>query len=122
MFHGAVAGDVVVAAVVVGEEQALVGDELAGAALVEEDDGILQAGMVDVVDVLRGDVHAGFLHGGLVFAQKHGNPHAFICHSERQQEGNHCEKRKDFLHGVYSFYCYSEFSDYSEYSDYSELR
>ena len=90
MLYGTVAGDVVVAAVVVGEEEALVGDELAGAALVEEDDGVLEAGVVDVVDVLGGDVHAGLLHGCLVAAEEHGNPHALVGHGDGQQEGNGC--------------------------------
>ena len=68
MFDGAVAGDVIVAAVVVGEEEALVGNELTRAALVEKDDGILEAGVVDVVNVFGSNAHACFLHGGLVFA------------------------------------------------------
>ena len=100
VLHGAVAGDVVVAAVVVGEEEALVGDELAGAALVEEDDGILEAGVVDVIDVLGGDAHAGLLHGCLVAAQEHGNPHALVGHGGRQQEGDHCNDGKDFFHVI----------------------
>ena len=87
VLHGAVAGDVVIATVVVGEEKSLVGDKLTGAALVEEDDGILETGVVDVVDVLGGDVHTGLLHGCLVATQKHGNPHALIGHCHRQQEG-----------------------------------
>ena len=102
VLDGAVAGDVVVAAVVVGEEEALVGDKLAGASLVEKDDGVFEAGVVDVVDVFSGDMHACFLHGSLVLAQKHGNPHALVGHSRGQQKHNHCEKGKDFFHKVKS--------------------
>ena len=87
VLHGAVAGDVVVAAVVVGEEKSLVGDKLTSAALVKEDDGILETGVVDVVDVLGGDAHTCLLHGGLVAAQQHGNPHTLVGHCHRQQEG-----------------------------------
>ena len=53
---------------VVGEEEALVGNELTRAALVEKDNGILEAGVVDVVNVFGSNAHACFLHGGLVFA------------------------------------------------------
>ena len=40
---------------VIGKEESLVGDKLAGAALVEEDDGVFEAGVVDVVNVLSRD-------------------------------------------------------------------
>ncbi len=78
VLDGAVLHDVAVAAVVVGEQQALVADELACAASAEEDDGVFERGVVDVVDVAGRDAHTGALHGGFVALEEHGNPHAFV--------------------------------------------
>ena len=100
VLHSAVTGNVVVAAVVVGEEKALVGDKLAGATLVEEDDGIFETGVVDVVDVFGSDVHASLLHGSLVFAKEHGNPHTLVSKSGRHQKDCQCENGKDFFHRI----------------------
>ena len=82
MLHRAVFLDVVVAAVVVGKQQALVADDLSRAAATKEHDGILEAAMVDAVNVLSGDLHAHLLHFLLVVLQQHGNPHALAGEEE----------------------------------------
>ena len=97
VLDGGVADNLAVAAVVVGEQKAFVADELAGAAAAEEDDGILERGLVDVVDVLRADAHAGTLHGGFVALEEHGDPHAFVG-AEGQHGECHDEGCKEFLH------------------------
>ena len=78
VLDGTVAHDVAVAAVVVGEEQPFLADEFTGAAATEEEDGVLEGGVVDVVDILSADVHAGLLHGGLVALEEHRNPHTLV--------------------------------------------
>ena len=84
MLHGAVRLHEGVAAVVVGEQQSLGGDELAGTAAAEEDDGVLHAVVVDAVNVLRRQPEAELLHFGLVVVEEEGQPHAAVGagHSE----------------------------------------
>jgi len=48
--------------VVVGEQQAVSGNDLAGAAAAEDDDGVFQAGRVDAVYLLSGQLQAELLH------------------------------------------------------------
>ena len=77
VLHRAVFLDVVVAAMVVGEQQALVADELARAAAAKEHDGVFQATVINTVNVVGSDAHAHLLHLFLVVLQQHGDPHAF---------------------------------------------
>ena len=62
VFDGTVLLDLAVAAVVIGDQQSLVGDQFAGAAAAEADDGIFQAGLVDGVEVLGGEPEPFGLH------------------------------------------------------------
>ena len=64
---------------VVGEHKTLPGDDLGGTPATELHDGILDAGMVDAIDFLGGELEPHFLHVALVEAlQMHQEPHAFI--------------------------------------------
>ena len=92
MFNAAVLLDLAVSAVVVGEEQPLVGDQFSGAAGTEQDDGILEGGLVDAVDIFGGELEALGLHVGDALGDQGRQPHAFIRlertggDDERQQE------------------------------------
>ena len=91
VFVGGQALDAAVTAVVVGYQQALLGDHLSRAAAAEVHDGVFQGGLVDGIDLFRGQ----FATGGLeVFSvellQERQQPHSFIGKG-RQREG-HCSK------------------------------
>ena len=71
--------DVAVAAVVVRDDEAVGGDDLAGAAAAEVDDGILQGAFVDAVNLFGGQLAAGLLEGFSVhFLEEGQEPHSFI--------------------------------------------
>ena len=82
VFYRTVLLNVIVAAMMVGEQQAIVADDFTCASAAEEYDGILQATVVDAVDVISGDFHAHFLHLFLVVLKQHGDPHAFTGEEE----------------------------------------
>ena len=78
VLQGGVRGDLRIAAVVVGQQQAFGRDHLAGAASSEEHHGILDAAVVHAVDVLGRDAHPQGLHLRLVeLFQEQGDPHPF---------------------------------------------
>ena len=89
MLHAAVALDVAVAAVMVGKQQAVRGDEFPGAAGAEEYDGILQGGLIDAVDIFRFEPEALGLHVSDALGDQRRQPHPFIRPegSSRQQGG-----------------------------------
>ena len=89
MFHRAMLLNVVIAAVVVGEQQAVVADNLARAAATEEHDGIFQAAVVDAINVVGSDAHAHLLHLFLVLLEEHRDPHPLSGegHHRREQDG-----------------------------------
>ena len=92
--------DVAVAAMVVGHEQAASGDELAGTASAELDDGILDGGMVDAVDLVRSEPGAEVVQGLAVhLLEQRKEPHSLVGaqggRHEQQSGGNGKEK---FLH------------------------
>ena len=62
MLHRAVFLDVVVTTMMVGEQQALIADNLTSAAATKEHNGVFQAAVIDAVDVLSSDFHAHLLH------------------------------------------------------------
>ena len=77
VFHGGMFLQLAVAAVVVGGDKAFVGDNLAsaempeGASFVAEAyDGILDAVLVDGIDVFRREFEAGLLHVGIILANE----------------------------------------------------
>ena len=71
--------DVAVAAVVVGHEQAAAGDDLAGAAAAELDDGVLDGRVVDAVDLLRGEPGAEVAQGVAVhLLEQRQQPQALV--------------------------------------------
>ncbi len=78
MLDAAVALDLAVAAVVVRDEEAFAGDQLAGAAGAEQDDGVLQGGLVHAVDVLRRQAETLGLHVGYPLGNKRRQPHPFV--------------------------------------------
>jgi len=69
------------ATMVVGKQQAFVGDELSGTSTSKKQDGIFQAAVVYRIDILSCDFHAHFLHFLFVhLLEQHGYPHAFAGH------------------------------------------
>ena len=93
-----------VSTVVVGEHETLAGDELGRAAApVEGDDGVLQTGLVQGVDVLGGQVQSHLLHLGFVDALEHvEEPHALIGAGVggEQLECREKQQEETLLHGV----------------------
>src|SRR5258705_364000 len=87
----------------VRQNQAFRGDERAGPAA-QEDDRILQAGAVRIVDLSGGELEAMLLHLGprkLVELGQH--PHPLIRRAPSREEENGSERQKNsgqrFLHG-----------------------
>ena len=72
------AGDLPEAAMVVGEDEALIADHFRRATATEKHHRILYAPLVDAVDVLGGDQHAGGAHIALDALEQRGQPHAFV--------------------------------------------
>ena len=100
VFRRAEALDGAVCTVVVGQHQALRGDDLRGAAAaVQTHDGVLQRSVVDVVNVLGAQAQSCFLHGCFVDALQHVHqPHAFVGAGLREQEHQHGSKRGESFH------------------------
>ena len=74
-----------VAAVVVGGDESFVGNDFTGAEVPEgtafvakADDGVLDAVLVDGIDVFGREFETGFLHVGIVFADEREEPHALV--------------------------------------------
>ena len=79
LFRCGKALDAAVSAVVVGGEQALLRNHLAGASSAELHDGVLQRSVVDVVDVLGSEAATDVAHGLFVELLEHGQqPHPFV--------------------------------------------
>ena len=96
--------DVAVAAVVVGEQQALVRDELSGTTGSEKNDGILQGSLVDTVNVLGGKLETFGLHIGDTLRNKSRQPHAFIGLKRLNgSEKNQQEEKMSFHMVIFSF-------------------
>ena len=83
--------DAAVAAVVVRDDEAVAGDDLAGAAAAEVDDGILQRGMVDAVDFFGRELAARFFQGFAVhFLEERQEPHSLVGEGgEGEAQGRH---------------------------------
>ena len=74
-----------VAAVVVGGDESFVGNNFTGAEVPEgtafvakTDNGVLDAVLVDGIDVFGREFETGFLHVGIVFADEREEPHALV--------------------------------------------
>ena len=96
MLHRAVLLDVVVAAVVVGKQQAVVADNLARAATSKEYNGIFETAVVDGIDVVGSDAHAHLLHLFLVILEEHRDPHALSGKGHRRCKHDGKGKKKSF--------------------------
>ena len=89
MLYGAEALDDAVAAVVVGQQQALRRNDFACAAASEMHDGILEGRMVDIVDVRCRQLAAHLLHGFDVhLLEQREQPHAFVGRSRQADQGH----------------------------------
>ena len=107
VFDGGVLLEFAVATVVVGGDKTFVGDDLTsaevpeGAAFVAEaDDGVLDAVLVDGIDVFRREFETGFLHVGIVLADEREEPHALVgaAGSGSQDQHGQCQGKDDFFH------------------------
>ena len=79
MLHAAELLDGAVAAMVVGEDEPLVGDGDAGASAAEDDDGVGYARVRLAVDGFDGHIEAQLLHAcDVLFVQLFQHPHAFV--------------------------------------------
>ena len=70
--------DVAVAAVMVGQQQAPVGDQFSRAAASEEHHGVFQGCLVDAVDVFSGEPASFAAHVVYTFCYQGGKPHSFV--------------------------------------------
>ena len=103
MLDGAMFLDIVVAAVVVSKQQALVADDFSRAAAAKEHDGVFQAAVfqaavVDAVNVISGDFHAHLLHLFFVVLQQHGDPHAFTSKEEGGEKDQKGRQKMESFH------------------------
>ena len=95
---GGKALDTAISAVVVGYQQALVGDDLTGAASAELDDRVFQGRLVDGIDLLRRQLAAGGLQVFLVhLLDQRQQPHTFIGGSAHHQ-GKRSQESNDTFH------------------------
>ena len=100
----------VVAAVVVGEQQAFGRNEFARTAAVEEYDGVFHRGLVDRVDVFGREAEAFCTHVVDAFGDQAREPHALV--GQRRQEGKGGEQGqqgafhgfKNLSNSVYTFW------------------
>ena len=91
--------DVAVSAVVVGDDESLVGDHLSGASASEMDDGVFEGGVVDAVDLFGCEAAAELRHCARVhLLEKREQPHAFIRAGADGERHGRRESEKDFLH------------------------
>ena len=84
MLHGREGLNRPVAAVVIGEEQSFGRDDLSRAAAPEDDDGVLQRGVIHAVNLLGRKFAAAGLHVlGVHLLEVRQHPHALVCHSRK---------------------------------------
>ncbi len=109
VLHGRMLLQLAVAAVVVGRDEALVGDNLASAEVreratlvAEAHNGIFDTVLVNGIDVFGRELEASLLHVGIVLANERKQPHALVgaagggCqHQHRQGQG-----KDDFFHAI----------------------
>ena len=94
LLHRAVLGDGAEPAMVVGEDEPLLADHLGRASSAEQHRGVLQAAMIDAVDVLGRYQQPLRAHVALHGLQQGGQPHAF----GGEGAGVHNNGGKDHLH------------------------
>ena len=79
MLNAAVGLDLAIPSMVIGDQQALVGDDLPGATAAKLDDSVLQTVVVNAVDLFRRQLEAKLLHVFIVQpVDEHRDPHPFI--------------------------------------------
>ena len=101
VLRGAELLDAAVAAVVVRDQQAFFGDHFGRAAIVELDDGVLEGGMVDAVDLLGREPAAFGGHDVDVHRfQQRQEPHALVRGGREGQRRGEKEGSKDSFHYV----------------------
>ena len=100
----------VVAAMVVGEQQAFGRDEFARTAAVEEHDGVLHRGLVDRVDVFGREAEAFCAHVVDAFGDQAREPHALVGQCGQEGEGGEQGQQgtfhefKNLSNSVYTFW------------------
>ena len=99
--------DLAVAAVMVGEEQAVARDHLTGAAGAEQHHGVLERRLVDAVHILRREAETVRLHVVDALGDQHRQPHPFVS-PQGLESGRQGERRQYyvFLH-IQSVICLS---------------
>ena len=80
-----------ITAVVIGEEKSLIRDYLTGTAVAENDYGVLQCSIVQIIYLLWGDLESKFGHPAAVhFFQQRQNPHSLIrLDRDKRQKQQH---------------------------------
>jgi hypothetical protein len=76
-------------AMVVGNQQALVGNEFTRTKTTKGNDGVFQAALINIIYITGTDLHAQAFHLFFVeLSQQLGQPHAFVglCHPENKKE------------------------------------
>ena len=103
-----------IAAVVVGGDESFVGNNFTGAEVPEgtafvakADDCVLDAVLVDGIDVFGREFEAGFLHVGIVLADEREEPHALVgaAGGRSQNQQGQGQSEDDFLHAI-NVLCY----------------
>ena len=88
---------------VIGQQQAFRGNELARTAAAEKDDRILERSLVDAVDIFRAEFEALGLHVGDTPADQRGQPHPFVRPQRRRKEQRKQESQIQFSHSKSEF-------------------
>ena len=97
MLRSGEALDAGIAAVMVGDQQAFVGDNLPGASASELHYRVLEGSFVDGIDVLGGKAAAYVAHRfGIEFLEEGQKPHPLV--GTRHHANGECESGKDSLH------------------------
>jgi hypothetical protein len=78
---------------VVGEDQSLCGNHLGRASAAEKHDGILDAPLVEAVDILSADLQTSGAQVALDALQQGGQPHALVGHDQRAKGEQELEQQ-----------------------------
>ena len=102
MLNGAELLDGRITAVVIGEDKSLIRDYLTGTAVAENDYGVLQRSVVQVIYFLRGYLKSQFSHPAAVhLLQQRQKPHALVgLHGSQGQKQQHQAQKFNFFHFV----------------------
>ncbi|EJX04130.1 hypothetical protein EVA_07763 [gut metagenome] len=104
VFHRAMLLDGIVAAVVVGQDEAVGRDDFTGTATAEDTHGILQRNAVGTIQIFSLQQESLCLHavGQVLFLHQLQQPHPFVCLRGQESQAQQCQGNQFHSFHVYS--------------------